>query len=42
MRIDWPVSWVLGMHSLTQEEKELILGKNLERLLGPIAALESR
>ena len=34
MRLDWPVSWVLGMQSLTQEEKELILGKNLERLLG--------
>jgi aminocarboxymuconate-semialdehyde decarboxylase len=34
MRLDWPVSWVMGMQSLTQEEKELILGKNLERLLG--------
>ena len=34
MRIDWPVAWVLGMQSLTQEEKELILWKNLERLLG--------
>jgi aminocarboxymuconate-semialdehyde decarboxylase len=34
MRLDWPVSWVLGMQSLTQEEKELILWKNLERLLG--------
>jgi aminocarboxymuconate-semialdehyde decarboxylase len=34
MRLDWPVSWVMGMHSLTQDEKELILGKNLERLLG--------
>ena len=34
MRIDWPVSWVLGLQSLTQEEKELILWKNLERLLG--------
>jgi aminocarboxymuconate-semialdehyde decarboxylase len=34
MRLDWPVSWILGMHSLTQEEKELILWKNLERLLG--------
>lgn len=34
MRIDWPVSWVLGLSSLTQEEKEAILWKNLERLLG--------
>jgi aminocarboxymuconate-semialdehyde decarboxylase len=35
MRIDWPVARVLGLQSLTQEEKELILWKNLERLLGP-------
>ena len=28
MRIDWPVSWVLGLQSLTQEEKELILWKS--------------
>jgi aminocarboxymuconate-semialdehyde decarboxylase len=34
MRIDWPVAWVLGLQSLTQEEKEKILWKNLERLLG--------
>ena len=34
MRIDWPVSWVMGMSSLTQEEKEAILWKNLEKLLG--------
>jgi aminocarboxymuconate-semialdehyde decarboxylase len=34
MRIDWPVAWVLGLQSLTQEEKELILWKNLECLLG--------
>ena len=34
MRIDWPVAWVLGLQSLTREEKELILWKNLERLLG--------
>ncbi len=33
MRIDWPVSWILGLASLTAEEKELILWKNLERLL---------
>jgi aminocarboxymuconate-semialdehyde decarboxylase len=33
MRIDWPVAWVMGLRSLTQEEKELILWKNLERLL---------
>ena len=34
MQIDWPVSWVLGLESLTQEEKEAILWKNLEQLLG--------
>ena len=34
MRIDWPVSWVQGLSSLTQEEKDAILWKNLERLLG--------
>ena len=34
MAIDWPVSWVLGLESLTQDEKEDILWKNLEGLLG--------
>jgi hypothetical protein len=34
MRIDWPVAWVLGLKSVTQEEKEKILWKNLEKLLG--------
>ena len=34
MAIDWPVSWVLGLESLTLEEKEAILWKNLEKLLG--------
>jgi aminocarboxymuconate-semialdehyde decarboxylase len=34
MALDWPVAWILGMQSLTHEEKEAILGKNLERLLG--------
>ncbi len=34
MRIDWPVSWVLGLESLTLEEKEAILWRNLEKLLG--------
>jgi hypothetical protein len=34
MRIDWPVAWVLGLKSPTQEEKEAILYKNLETLLG--------
>ncbi|MSQ06516.1 MAG: amidohydrolase [Dehalococcoidia bacterium] len=34
MCLDWPVSWVLGMESLTQAEKEAILYKNLEKLLG--------
>jgi aminocarboxymuconate-semialdehyde decarboxylase len=33
MAIDWPVSWVLSLESLTQEEKEAILWKNLEKLL---------
>jgi hypothetical protein len=28
------VSWVLSLESLTQEEKEAILWKNLEKLLG--------
>ena len=31
---DWPVSWILSLESLTQEEKELILWKNLEKILG--------
>jgi aminocarboxymuconate-semialdehyde decarboxylase len=34
MAIDWPVSWVLGLESLTQDEKEAILFKNVEKLLG--------
>ena len=34
MAQDWPVSWILAMESLTQAEKEAILWKNLERLLG--------
>jgi aminocarboxymuconate-semialdehyde decarboxylase len=34
MAQDWPVSWVLSMESLTQDEKEAILWKNLERVLG--------
>jgi hypothetical protein len=34
MAIDWPVSWILSLKSLTQEEKEAILYRNLERLLG--------
>ena len=34
MQIDWPVTWILGMDTLTEEEKELILHKNLEQLLG--------
>ena len=33
MALDWPVSWVLAMKSLTPDEKEAILSKNLERLL---------
>tara|TARA_B100001123_G_C15203977_1_gene984507 strand:- start:158 stop:1117 length:960 start_codon:yes stop_codon:yes gene_type:complete len=34
MAIDWPVSWLLSLESLTQDEKEAILYKNLEKLLG--------
>jgi len=34
MVFDWPVSWILSLESLTQAEKEAILWKNLERLLG--------
>ena len=34
MALDWPVAWILGMTSLSQAEKEAILSKNLERLLG--------
>jgi aminocarboxymuconate-semialdehyde decarboxylase len=34
MAVDWPVAWVLSLESLTQEEKEAILYKNLEQLLG--------
>jgi aminocarboxymuconate-semialdehyde decarboxylase len=33
MMIDWPVSWLLGLESLTQDEKEAILWKNLEDVL---------
>ena len=34
MDVDRPVSWVLGLESITQEEKEAILWKNLKCLLG--------
>jgi aminocarboxymuconate-semialdehyde decarboxylase len=34
MALDWPVAWILEMKSLSQEEKEAILWRNLERLLG--------
>ena len=34
MEFDWPVSWILSLESLTQDEKEAILWKNLEHLLG--------
>ena len=34
MQVDWPVSWILSLESLTQDEKEAILWKNLENLLG--------
>lgn len=34
MEFDWPVSWVLSLESISDEEKEMILWKNLETLLG--------
>jgi aminocarboxymuconate-semialdehyde decarboxylase len=34
MAIDWPVSWVLSLQSLTPAEKEAILYKNAETLFG--------
>ena len=34
MCIDWPVSWIMGLESLSAEEKEMILWRNLEGLLG--------
>jgi aminocarboxymuconate-semialdehyde decarboxylase len=33
MALDWPVSWILRMETLSQEEKDAILWKNLEKLL---------
>jgi len=33
MALDWPVSWILAMTTLSQEEKDAILWKNLEKLL---------
>ncbi|HYB43737.1 MAG TPA: amidohydrolase family protein [Candidatus Methylomirabilis sp.] len=33
MALDWPVSWILAMTTLSQEEKEAILWRNLEKLL---------
>ena len=34
MAQDWPVSWILSLESITQDEKDAILWKNLENLLG--------
>ena len=34
MQVDWPVSRLLSLESLTQEEKEAILWKNLGYILG--------
>ena len=34
MAIDWPVSWLMGLESLTPDEKDAILYKNAEALLG--------
>ncbi len=43
MGLDSPVEWVKGLESLTQPEKELIIGDNAEGLLAsagrPIASL---
>ena len=33
MCIDWPVSWIMGLESLSSDEKEMILWRNLEGLL---------
>lgn len=33
MALDWPVSWILSMETLFQQEKEAILWKNLARPL---------
>src|SRR2546427_5580526 len=33
MALDWPVSWILSLTTLTPDEKEAILWRNLERLL---------
>ena len=33
MCLDWPVSWIMGLESLSSEEKEQILWRNLEGLL---------
>jgi aminocarboxymuconate-semialdehyde decarboxylase len=34
MALDWPVAWILAMTTLSQEEKEAILWKNLAALIG--------
>ena len=34
MALDWPAAWIQGMTSLTQDEKDAILWKNLEKVLG--------
>jgi aminocarboxymuconate-semialdehyde decarboxylase len=34
MALAWPVSWILAMESLTRDEKDAILWKNLATLLG--------
>jgi aminocarboxymuconate-semialdehyde decarboxylase len=38
MALDWPVSWILSLESLSQGEKEAILWKNLEKLLNLASA----
>jgi aminocarboxymuconate-semialdehyde decarboxylase len=34
MALDWPVAWILGMTTLSPEEKDAILWKNLAALIG--------
>jgi hypothetical protein len=34
MCTDWPASWILSLESLAEDEKEKILAKNLEQLMG--------
>ena len=42
MVFDWPVSWILSLENLTQEEKDAILWKNLEQSTGRCKAEHTR